>query len=159
MLEPTDVAFSQTISVDKKKDDWKQKATFHHCGKKGHICPDCLEIEQDPEKYEPVKPKHDKKPSISDKKSISRKKDVQFVSTEDSGMELEEICAAQYGFAFCHVTTDKSSLHNLLLLNNQSTCDIFCNKKLVTRVWTTSNSMNVLGNGGSITTAFRCIPR
>ena len=26
------------------------------------------------------------------------------------------------------------------------------NKKLVTRVWTTSESMNVLGNGGSITT-------
>ena len=85
MPESTGVAFSQTVSVDKKKDDWKQKATCHHCGKKGHIRPDCPDIEQDSEKDEPVKPKHDKKSLISDKKSISRKKAVQFVSTEDSG--------------------------------------------------------------------------
>ena len=52
--ESTGVAFSQNVSVDKKKDDWKQKATFHHCGKKGHICPDCPEIKQDSEKDEPV---------------------------------------------------------------------------------------------------------
>ena len=42
--ESTGVAFSQTVSVDKKKDYWKQKATCHHCGKKGHIRPDCPEI-------------------------------------------------------------------------------------------------------------------
>ena len=77
---------------------------------------------------------------------------MQFVVTEDSGTESEEVCSTQYGFAFCHVATDKSSLRNLLLLDNQSTCNIFCNKKLVTRVWTTPDSMTVLGNGGSITT-------
>ena len=60
--ESTGVAFSQTISVNKNKNDWNQKATCHHCGKKGHIRPDCPEIEQDSEKDEPVKPKHDKKP-------------------------------------------------------------------------------------------------
>ena len=70
---------------------------------------------------------------------------------EYSGTDSGDVCAAQYIFAFCHVTTDKSSLRNLLLLDNQSTCDIFCNKKLVTHVWTNSNSINVFGNGGSIT--------
>ena len=35
------VAFSQTVSVNKKKDDWKHKANFHHCRKKGHIRPNC----------------------------------------------------------------------------------------------------------------------
>ena len=74
------------------------------------------------------------------------------MATEDSGTESEEICATQYGFAFCHVMTDKSSFRNLLLLENQSKCNIFCNKKLVTRVWTNPDSMTVLGNGGSITT-------
>ena len=90
MPESTDVAFSQTVSVDKKKDYWKQKATCHNFGKKGHIRPDCPKIEQDSDKDEPVKPKHNKKSSSgSDKKSISRKKAVQFVSTEDSCTESE----------------------------------------------------------------------
>ena len=48
--------------------------------------------------------------------------------------------------------TDKSSLRNLLLLDNQSMCDILCNQKLVTRVWTTPDSMTILVNDGSITT-------
>ena len=77
---------------------------------------------------------------------------MQFVATEDSGTESEDVCATQYGFSLCHVTTDKLSLRNLLLLDNQSTCNIFCNKKLVTRVWTIPESMTILGNGGSITT-------
>ena len=135
MPESTGLAFSKTVSVNKKKDDWKQKATCHHCGKKVHIRPDCPQIEQDLDKEDTVKPKHDKKSSISVKKSILRKKAVKFVATEDSGTESEEICATQYGFAFCHVTTDKSSLRNLLLLDNQYTCGIFCNKEIVTRVW------------------------
>ena len=44
MPESTGVAFSQTVSVDNKKDDWKQKATCYHCGKKGHIRHDYTEI-------------------------------------------------------------------------------------------------------------------
>ena len=88
MPESTGVAFSYTVSVDKKKYDWKQKATYHHCGKKGHIRPDCPEIEQDSDKDHTVKPKHDNKSSQSNKKSILRKKAVQFVATEDNGTEL-----------------------------------------------------------------------
>ena len=93
MPESTGVAFSQTVSVDKKKGDWKQKVTCRHCGKKGHIRPDCPKIEQDSDKDKNVKPKHDKKSSRSDKKSILRKKAVQFVANEHSGMESEEIWA------------------------------------------------------------------
>ena len=61
MPESTGVAFSRTVSVDKKKDDWKQKSTCHHCGKKGHIRPDFPKIEQDSDKDENLKPKHGKK--------------------------------------------------------------------------------------------------
>ena len=87
MKESTGVAFLHTVSVDKKKDEWKQKKTCHHCGKKRHIRPDCPKIEQDLDKDDTVKPKHDKKSSRSEKKSIIRKKTVQFVATEDSGTE------------------------------------------------------------------------
>ena len=68
MPESTGVAFSQTVSVDKKKDDWKQKATWYHCGKKGHIRPDCPESDQDLDQDDTVNPKHAKKSSRSDKK-------------------------------------------------------------------------------------------
>ena len=46
-------------------------------------------------------------------------------------------------------------LRNMLLLNNKSTANLFCNKKLVTGVWTTYESMIVKGNGGTINTTHK----
>ena len=50
-----------------------------------------------------------------------------------------------------HISTS-NDLRHLLLLDNQYTCDIFCNPKLLNNIHTTSNTMSVKGNGGSITT-------
>ena len=105
MPESTGVAFSQTVLFDKNKHEWKQKATCHHCGKKWHICPDCHEIDQYLDQDDTVKPKHAKKSSRSDNKSIIRKKAMQFVATEDSGTDSEDVCATQYGFSFCHISS------------------------------------------------------
>ena len=40
----------------------------------------------------------------------------------------------------------------MLLLDSCSTVDLFCNKKLVTKIWESKNSMTVKGNGGDLKT-------
>ena len=102
----------------------------------------------DDKKEEDNKP--DKK--LFNKKLTPKNKSVQFTNVNDTDEESnEEVCASQYNFAFnTHISTS-DDLRHLLLLENQSTCDIFCNPKLLKKIHSTPNSMSVKGNGGSIT--------
>ena len=74
--------------------------------------------------------KPDKK--SSNKKLTLKNKSVQFTNLNDRDDENnEDVCAAQYNFAFnTHISTS-DDLRHLLLLDNQSTCDIFCNPKFL----------------------------
>ena len=55
-------------------------------------------------------------------------------------------------FAFNTHLSTSDDLRHLLLLDNQSTCDIFCNPKILKNIHTTSNTLSVKVNGSSITT-------
>ena len=123
------VAFLQQGNNNKsaqRTTEWKKKATCHNCGQKGHIRPECPEPmteDYDDKKEDDNKP--DKK--SSKKKLILKKKYVQFTNVNDSTDEEtnDDVCAAQYSFAFnTHISTS-DDLRHLLLLDNQSTCDIF----------------------------------
>ena len=101
------------------------------------------------------KKEDDNKPDnkLSNKKLNPKKKYVQFTNVSDTDKENnKEVCASQYNFAFnTHISTS-DDLRHLLLLDNQSTCGIFCNPMLLKNIHSTPNSMSVKGNSGSITT-------
>ena len=132
--------------------EWKKKPTCHNFGQKGHIRPECTEqmTENDDDKKEDDN-KPDKK--TSNKKFTLKNKSVLFTNVNDTDEDNnEDVCAAQYNFEFnMHIST-LDDLRHLLLLDNQSTCDIFCNPKLLNNIQSTSNTMSVKRNGGSITT-------
>jgi len=53
-------------------------------------------------------------------------------------------------FGFCNVST-KLNLRDLILLDNQSIVDIFCNKRLLKNIYISDEDMTVYGNGGALT--------
>ena len=56
-------------------------------------------------------------------------------------------------FGFCTVNNgNKIQLRKMLLLDSCLTVELFCNKNLVTKIWTSKNSMTVKGNGRDLQT-------
>ena len=68
----------------------------------------------------------------SNKKLTLKNKSVQFTNVNDTDeVNNEDVCAAQYNYVFYTQISNSDDLRHLLLLDNQSTCDIFCNPKLL----------------------------
>jgi hypothetical protein len=53
---------------------------------------------------------------------------------------------------FCNVDSRKLNLSTMLLLDNQSTVDLFCNRNLMTNVHSVDKSTTIRGKGRAMTT-------
>ena len=116
------VAFAQAEEEKKKKQngcdgnnssinntDWHKTMTWHNCGKKSHIKPNCPEKDKDREMDEASKKK--KIEGILKKKED--KKTVTFVQHDDSDDEISFV-----NLANTQVNKPKVDLCNMVLLDN-----------------------------------------
>ena len=85
--------------------------------------------------------------------SEKKKKESEKFFREDDEEDEESNSHGFAWFGFCTMNKgNKLQLLNMLLLNSCSTVDLFCNKNLVTKIWTSKNSMTVKVNGGDLKT-------
>ena len=133
-------AFTQQSnhSNSESNDDWEKKAKCHNCSKKGHICLDCPKLKQeeddndnnddvsvDDKKSSTAKSKKKKAGGSKKKVSLAQKADQDDESDDDDDTD---------NYDFCNVsnkTMDPIVLWDSILLNNQSTINLFCNRRLV----------------------------
>ena len=164
--EASGVAFAQKHKGKGNKgksndDSWEKKAKCHHCGEVGHIRPNCPTIQDDEDNNTSDTEKTDsnirksKATNKTEKKKSEKTKTslAQDANTTDAEESEPENQFFQYdSFGFCSVASPDLKLRNMILLDCQSTVDLFCNRKLVSRVWESAKPMTVHGNGGNLST-------
>ena len=64
----------------------------------------------------------------------------------------ESNCGPVFGFCNANPIPRKLNLRDLILLDNWSTVDIFCNKRLLKDIHVSDEDVTVHGNGGALTT-------
>ena len=155
--DPSGVAFAQKggkkgkIKPNDKNEDWQKEATCHKCGEKGHIHPNCPQNDNDDD---PETPAPSEKPSLKKKSTEKKKPGVTFATevTFEAEEDEAESQFAQYNYGFCTTTRGTIKLRQMILLDNQSTVDLFCDKNLVSQIQQVEDTMTVKGNGGLLTT-------
>ena len=96
-----------------------------------------------------------KVPDDRAKSRSKKKKKITFIQVDDSDKELKEnVDEEQFlSFGFCMLSDVPTNLNlcNMILLDSESTMDLFCNHALVSKVWKAKGTLTVHGNGGNLT--------
>lgn len=130
------VAFATTD--DGKKTSTYRNVTCHKCGKKGHYATDCPELTTERGKSD--------NPASGTTLLMAGIADGEFDEEEKTNFTF-----VNHGVT-CQVDTDGRVPKNWILLDNQSTVDVFYNRDLLTNIRTGDTSMTIHCNAGTTTT-------
>jgi hypothetical protein len=137
------VAFAQKAGKQESNKDWAANKTCYECGEKGHIKPDCPLLknkkkgdginEDDANKKDVDKRAATKKKKDKDKRAATKKKKDKDQKAKTFMQNMEEMSetdagTSSDGLSLCNIDqhiTEKVKLKNMLLLDNQSTVDLF----------------------------------
>jgi len=115
---------SKTPGKQKEKNDtnWHKTATCHKCGKKGHISPNCTETQEDDPDAEKDDSSTEKVSNKNQKQKGNQHATLACVTSEEMLSDSDD---SNFGFCNANFVSTQLNLRDLILLDNQSTVDIF----------------------------------
>ena len=145
-----------------------RNVTCYNCGEKGHIAPNCTKKQRDTTnntngeetsgEEEKTATKQEKTVFFQD--DVDEEDELQFctvdqleTSESDSTGEFCFVDVNETHIAFA--SKNKLDLRNVLLLDNQSTTDLFCNEKILHNIREVAGKCTVVTNGGTIETRLK----
>jgi len=152
------VAFAQRDTKNRKtntnensnssdNDDYNPKLECYRCGKKGYMtstCPKCNPNggdESDPDDH--TSDDNDHEPKTTNRRAKTKKKKKKAVTL---AQDADDDDSDTSGFGFFQHEHKGDDLRNCILLDNQSTHDVFCNKHLVRDIRKADHELTIKSN-------------